>query len=95
MEYDEVKEVKKRIRRVTADIMEKFNRATLIGVWYGSMEKKYDRRIQIIMTRIKLNEIYKIINIMKGHGLRVQKVYIYELKGNIAIEIFFDLQSKR
>jgi hypothetical protein len=88
---NEVKEVKKRIRKVTANIIEKFNSATLVGVWYGSMQKKYDRRIQIIMTRTTLDEIYKITNIMKSHGLRIEKVHIYEWRGYIAIEIFFDL----
>jgi hypothetical protein len=89
---DEIKEIKKRIRRVTANIIEKFNKTTLIGISYGSMEKKYDRRIQIFMTRTTLDEIYRITNIMKSNGLRIEKVHIYEWRGYIAIEIFFDLQ---
>jgi hypothetical protein len=88
----EVEEIKKRIRKVAVNIIEKFNNTTLIGIWYGSMEKKYDRRIQIIMTRTTLDEIYRITNIMKSNGLRIEKVHIYELKGNIVLEIFFDLK---
>jgi hypothetical protein len=88
----EVKEIKKRIRKVAVNIIEKFNNTTLIGIWYGSMEKRYDRRIQIIMTRTTLDEIYRITSIMKSNGLRIEKVHIYEWRGYIAIEIFFDLQ---
>jgi len=86
----EVREIKKRTQRAIIDIIEHTEKAKLVGVSYGSLEKKYDRGIRVLMTSATLKDIHRIINIIKSHGLDVENVHIYELNKLIAIEVFFD-----
>jgi len=86
----EVRDIRKRTRRAIIEIIENIEKAKLIGVSYGSLEKKYDRGIRVLMTRATIKDIHKIMNIIKSQGLSIENVHIYELNKLIAIEVFFD-----
>jgi len=87
---NEVEEIKRKVREIIIDIIEHTEKAKLVGVSYGSMEKKYDRGIRVMMTSATLKDIHRIVNIIKSYGLDVENVHIYELNKLIAIEVFFD-----
>jgi hypothetical protein len=86
----EIRDIRKRTRKAIIGIIESIEKAKLVGVSYGSLEKKYDRGIRVMMTSATIRDIYKIMNIIKSQGLSIENIHIYELNRLVAIEVFFD-----